>query len=136
LRQNQKFSSAEGRFIRELQFDKCFEVSGRGLLEVQYLILPGKNEEDHDSTRKDSRVLVRDSNPTTSALKSKVFHPYQLARLDEDMAKFNNSLILSHLEGLKQVSSHTIYDTSFHTSGRAVASKSIIYYHRITRSEY
>jgi hypothetical protein len=66
LRQNQKFNSAEGRFIRELQFDKSFEESGRGLLEAQYWILSGKNEEDHDSTRKDSRVLVRDSNPTTS----------------------------------------------------------------------
>jgi hypothetical protein len=66
LRQDQKFNSVEGRFIRELQFDKCFRESGRGLLEAQYWILPGKNEENHDSTRKDSRVLVRDSNPTTS----------------------------------------------------------------------
>jgi hypothetical protein len=34
-RQNQKFDGAEGRFIRELQFDKCFEENGRGLLEAQ-----------------------------------------------------------------------------------------------------
>ena len=66
LRQNQKFNSAEGRFIRELQFNKRFEESGRGLLEAQYWILPGKDEESHDNTRKDSRVIVRDSNPTTS----------------------------------------------------------------------
>jgi hypothetical protein len=66
LRQDQKFNSAKGRFIRELQFDKCFKESGRGLLEEQYWILPGKNEENHDGTRKDSRVLVRDSNPTKS----------------------------------------------------------------------
>jgi len=66
LRQNQKLNSAEGRFIRELQFDKCFEESDRGLLEAQYWILLGKNGEDHDSSRKDSRVLVRDTNPTIS----------------------------------------------------------------------
>lgn len=66
LRHNQKFNSAEGRFIRELQFDKCFEENGRGLLEAQYWILPGKNRGDHDSTRKYSRVLVPDTNPTTS----------------------------------------------------------------------
>jgi len=65
LRKNQKFNSAEGGFIRELQLHKCFEESDRGLLEVQYWILPGKNEVDHDSTGKGSRVLVRDSSPTS-----------------------------------------------------------------------
>jgi hypothetical protein len=62
--------------------------------------------------------------------KSEVFHPYQSARLDEILAKFNNSLILSHLKGLKQVSSHTICNTIFRTSGRPLSSKSFVYYHR------
>jgi hypothetical protein len=102
LRQIQKFNSAEGRFIRELKFDRCFEESGCGLSRRNNGFCP---ERMRKTMIVPERIADFSSQIQTRQLlkkKSEVFHPYQLARLDENLAKFNNSLILSYLEGLKQ----------------------------------